>query len=154
MARSKHQLRIEQLMLRAGQELPISPSVVNLNRHLRAKLIIEEALELIELGLGLQVQDSMGMPLRAEEILLVPKSEPDIIEIIDGCADVSVVTIGTASAVGVDMTPILEIVDNNNLMKFGPGGYRRDDGKWIKPENHPCPKPLIQQEIERQRYGS
>lgn len=32
-----------------------------------------------------------------------------------------------------------QLVDENNLAKFGPGGYRRDDGKWIKPPGHKPP---------------
>jgi len=65
--------------------------------------------------------------------------EPDLIEIADGCADISVVTIGTLSACGIDAEPLLELVDRNNLAKFGPGHSRREDGKLIKPPGHKPP---------------
>jgi predicted HAD superfamily Cof-like phosphohydrolase len=60
-------------------------------------------------------------------------------ETIDGCCDLSVVTIGTLSTLGVPDKPFLEEVDNNNLAKFGPGGYRNDYGKWVKPPGHKPP---------------
>jgi predicted HAD superfamily Cof-like phosphohydrolase len=32
-----------------------------------------------------------------------------------------------------------QAVDQNNLAKFGPGGHRREDGKWVKPPDHKPP---------------
>jgi len=63
-----------------------------------------------------------------------------LVDIVDGCADISVVTIGTLSACGVSDEPIMREVDDNNLTKFGPGQYIRDDGKLVKPPNHKPPR--------------
>ena len=53
--------------------------------------------------------------------------------VVDGCADISVVTIGTLIAFGVEDEPVLKAVDEANLRKFGPGSFVREDGKWMKP---------------------
>jgi predicted HAD superfamily Cof-like phosphohydrolase len=62
-----------------------------------------------------------------------------MIEVADGCADVSVVTIGTLSACGIADKPLLKEVDESNLRKFGPGYSKREDGKWIKPPDWKVP---------------
>jgi predicted HAD superfamily Cof-like phosphohydrolase len=56
-----------------------------------------------------------------------------MVEIVDGCADVIVVTTGTLSACGVADSAVQNEVDQANLRKFGPGSYKREDGKWMKP---------------------
>ena len=143
--KTDHQKRIEELMRRASQELPIKPIMPpQAVRQLRANLILEEALETIE-ALGFAVK------LNNNDFVAVQMGEPDIVKVVDGCADVSVVTIGTLSAFGVSDQPILEAVDANNLEKFGPGSYRREDGKWIKPPGH---KPAdIMDLLIKQGYG-
>lgn len=128
--KTEHQKRIEMFMAKAGQAVPLIPIMPDLEtRKLRANIILEEALETIK-GLGFEVNATMpDGELEVEEAFT-----PDIVEVVDGCADISVVTIGTLSAFGVKDAPILEAVDLNNLGKFGPGSYRREsDGKWMKP---------------------
>lgn len=144
--RTLHQVRVEELMRRAGQELPMRPIIPSLAvRQLRANLILEEAMETLE-GLGFTVK------LNGNDFVAVPISEPDIVKAVDGCADLSVVTIGTLSAFGVGADPILAAVDANNLEKFGPGSYRREsDGKWMKPPGHKPPD--IMGILIKQGYG-
>ncbi len=149
-----HQHRIDTFMAMADQELPSSPKEPSPEtRKLRASLILEEALETIRDGLGVNVYmiesvDGVEDTYGTEKIYLTgpynklyfdTDGKFDMIETVDGCADLSVVTIGTLSAIGVDDLVILEEVDNNNLAKFGPGGKRRDDGKWEKPPGHKPP---------------
>jgi predicted HAD superfamily Cof-like phosphohydrolase len=136
--KSVHQQSVEKFMELAGQSIPSSPVSPNLEtRELRARLILEESLETIK-ALGFQV-------MAKEEIVddnlvkFVDCFEPDLIEIADGCADIKVVTTGTLSACGIDDEELQRDVDQNNLDKFGPGGHRRDDGKWVKPPNHQPP---------------
>ena len=135
--RTEHQTRILEFMKKAGQETPERPIMPSLAiRQLRANIILEEALETLE-GLGFAVvstaQNKMGFAA-------VPFSEPDIVKAVDGCGDLSVVTMGTLLAFGVKDKPILEAVDASNLQKFGPGSYRREsDGKWMKPPDHKAP---------------
>lgn len=135
MRKTLHQHRIEDFMRLAGQELPSKPTIPSLEvRRLRAKLILEEAFETIEKGLGLSVLDTgTRMTIIPDELTLVQTSDPDLEQIADGCADLSVVTIGTLSACGISDSELLEEVDASNLRKFEEGGYRRGDGKWMKP---------------------
>ena len=133
--KTEHQLRVEKFMRLAGQQVPARPIMVSSEvRKLRANLIFEEALETIR-GLGFNLHLDKDGYYVLDEV-----GPPDIVQIVDGCADVSVVTTGTLSAIGVSDVPILEMVDQNNLEKFGPGSYRREsDGKWMKAPGHKAP---------------
>ena len=155
--KTQHQKNIELFMEKAGQDLPEEPTVPNEEtRVLRAKLIFEEAMETIE-ALGISVltkisEDTLQIISEPEsDIIFAPNKEPNLIEIADGCADISVVTIGTLSACGISCKPLLNVVDNHNLAKFGPGGYRRDDGKWMKPKN--LTPPNIEKVLKDQKKG-
>jgi predicted HAD superfamily Cof-like phosphohydrolase len=149
--KSDHQQRIEKFMHLAGQDMPVAPTTPSEEvRILRAKLILEEALETIYKGLGVYVlinnkpkydviDISNTSHPRALEMVFQAHGQFNMEETIDGCCDLSVVTIGTLSTLGVPDKPFLEEVDNNNLAKFGPGGYRNDYGKWVKPPGHKPP---------------
>lgn len=147
--RTDHQTRIEEFMEKAGQKLPPNPTVPDLDtRILRAKLILEEAMETVEaLGVGVGIKQSADI-LHYDNLNFFEGNDPDLVEIVDGCCDVSVVTMGTLSACGVGAKPFLEEVDSHNLAKFGPGGYRRDDGKWMKPKD--LAPPQIQKLLDEQ----
>lgn len=132
--RSDHQQRVDQFMRLAHQELPTSPAMPAFPvRKLRANIIFEEALETLE-GLGF-------LPYwNGDSWTLKEIHTPDLVKAVDGCADLRVVTTGTLSAMGVHDLALQEEVDRNNLMKFGPGSYRREsDGKWMKPPGHQPP---------------
>lgn len=62
-------------------------------------------------------------------------------------ADVIFVALGIASAYGVNVRPVWELVQASNLAKRG--GRIREDGKILKPEGWVAPD--IQTEIERQK---
>jgi predicted HAD superfamily Cof-like phosphohydrolase len=134
--KSDHQLRVEEFMRLAKQEIPAVPTMPCLAvRKLRANIILEEALETIE-ALGFTVT-LKPFDLSFE---LSETCAPDLIEAVDGCCDLRVVTTGTLSALGVADNAVQEEVDRNNLAKFGPGSYRREsDGKWMKPPGHQKP---------------
>jgi predicted HAD superfamily Cof-like phosphohydrolase len=137
-------------MQKAGQDTPSSVVIPDEEtRILRAKLILEEALEtLTALGVTATVTDSDGKLGRSTKLSFAVTGEADLEEIVDGCADISVVTIGTLVAFGVDDESILEEVDKANLRKFAEGSYRREDGKWMKPPG--WTKPDILGVVERQ----
>lgn len=143
--KSEHYKRIEEFMKLAGQDTPSSPSIPSeAVRKLRAKLILEEALETIQ-ALGFRVVIDNDTEYNTEVVIsknmdFYPDFKPNLEEIIDGCADISVVTYGTLIACGVPDVPFIEEVDNNNLAKFGPGHTIREDGKLEKPPNHQPPK--------------
>jgi len=141
--RSAHQKRVDEFMQLAGQEVPGQPinDPSEEVRLLRAKLIFEEAMETISKGLGVEIGLPVGTVDRLSEVkpFFLIRNKFDLIETIDGCCDVAVVTTGTLSALGIPDKPFQKEVDNNNLKKFGPGGHRNADGKWIKPPGHKPP---------------
>ncbi len=163
--RSEHQKRVDEFHRLAGHIDPTEPTVPSPEtRRLRARLILEEALETIgalgcivfwrdqetdDTGIISGPVDSSPYELGISENCIQDGNSLSLEEIADGCWDTIVVTTGTLSACGIDDQEGQEEVDNNNLAKFGPGGYRRDDGKWVKPPNHP--KPDIKGVLERQR---
>ncbi len=134
-----HYTRVRAFMQKIGQATPASPVVPDeKTRLLRAKLILEEAIETIRaMGVGVRLRDTGGqegvVTVDPHELSFYVNGEVNLEGVVDGCADISVVTIGTFIAFGVDDEPVLEEVDQANLRKFGPGSYERDDGKWIKP---------------------
>jgi len=143
--KSPHQQRVERFMAAAEQTVPDRPTMPGeATRMLRARLIMEEAMELIDaLGIRLTISsdrfsDLVGHGLSLSDLTFAPAYPPSLVEAADGCADLSVVTIGTLSAMGVADESLLELVDQNNLEKFD-GGYRDYSGKWIKPPNHKPP---------------
>lgn len=122
-------------MQKAGQDTPPETLIPdNETRVLRAKLILEEALETVR-ALGVTVSTESGIDISTDDsaFRFEASGEVDLEEVVDGCADISVVTVGTLIAFGVDDEPVLEEVDSANLRKFEPGSYRREDGKWMKP---------------------
>jgi len=147
--KSEHQLNVEAFMLRAKQEVPIVPTMPNAEvRALRARLILEEAFETIK-ALGVCVEATLpdgdmivdGNEVEFKDLRLIasddehrwPSFEPNMIEVIDGVCDLSVVGIGTLSAMGCPDLPFIRAVDAANLRKFGPGHSWRGDGKLLKP---------------------
>ena len=127
-----HYNRIKAFMQKVGQDTPEIATIPDeKTRILRAKLILEEALETVE-ALGVKVEIG-GHELEESELVYSPGAEVNLQEVADGCADISVVTMGTLIAFGIDDKPLLEEVDESNLRKFSEGSYRREDGKWMKP---------------------
>lgn len=150
---SDHQQRVNHFMRLAKQDVPSAPTIPSPEvRALRARLILEEALETID-ALGCTVTANVaGMEmgemiyekitakgLKAGHVVIKAEHDPDLTEIVDGCCDVMVVTTGTLSACGVNDAQPQRMVDENNLAKFGPGHTIREDGKLIKPPGHKAP---------------
>lgn len=165
---SEHQQRVTQFMVLAKQECPASPTIPAYKiRLLRARLILEEALETIAaLGVRIlptreyvrQLKDSetASSEVTFEDLALERGDEPNLVEIADGCADISVVTIGTLIACGIADVPVMNLVDSSNLNKFGPGHSFRADGKLIKPPDFEPPDfaALIAQLTPAQHSGT
>lgn len=136
---------VEEFMLRAGQRVRLKPEVMTEEeRRLRARLIIEEVLETINKGLGIDVMIyDETMVVREAELHMEIARPMNMIELVDGCCDTKVVVTGTLSAAGIPDVDAQRIIDESNLEKFGPGGQRREDGKWVKPPNWQSPAPKI-----------
>ena len=124
-------------------------------RLLRARLILEEALETIAaLGIDVRVRhaeleegrvDNYAVIKKiGENVDLVVARDPDLEGIIDGCCDTIYVAVGCMLMHGAPDLPHLVEVCNRNDAKF-PGGVALVDGhgKYTKPEgwyppNHKC----------------
>lgn len=131
---TQHYQRVQHFMQKAGQSTPDELSIPDeQTRLLRARLIFEEALETIQaLGASIQVMDE---DVTMESCRFTLNKPVDIEGVADGCADISVVTMGTLIAFGIEDEDLLREVDEANLRKFGPGSYAREDGKWMKPQD-------------------
>lgn len=92
------QQQVKNWMQKFGQETPEKPCIPSLEiRKLRAKLILEEALETVA-ALGFVTDDGHLV----EDLLSVAdEQEPNLVEIADGCEDLKVVTEGTLIACGL-----------------------------------------------------
>lgn len=149
--RSEFQLRVDQFMASAGQAVPPVPTPRDAEtRLLRAKLILEEALETVQ-ALGVAVDSRHhGVIEEIDDLELQIVSEADMVDLVDGCCDLSVVTIGTLSAFGVaDRGPMAEVCDANDSKIAD--GYRREDGKFCKGEGFRPPD--IRAELYRQGWS-
>jgi len=93
------------------------------SRRLAAKLILEEATELIK-GLGFSLSAAPT---------LIPSHEPNLVEIADGTADLHFVTTVAQVMCGIHDVEIQTATDENNLEKFAPGHFYNSDGKLCKP---------------------
>lgn len=64
-------------------------------------------------------------------------------------ADLLYVTYGTAVSYGIDMEPVFREVHRSNLSKVG--GYKRADGKWVKPPTYSPAHidPILEEQRER-----
>ena len=127
-----HINNVVSFMKQAGQNVPDTLCVPSeAERLLRAKLILEEAFELIEKGLGIEVLVASNQ-LNSEEFVYKVARPADPIEALDGAADLLWVGVtGVALIFGADLESVVEEVDYSNLSKFI-DGHRRDDGKWVK----------------------
>ena len=95
-----------------GIYIAVTPSVPdNITQTLRNRLIQEEFEEFQE---AMQNKDLSGM---AKEL-----------------ADLLYVVYGTAVSLGIDMEPVFKEVHRSNMSKVG--GYKREDGKWVKPSTY------------------
>ena len=58
-------------------------------------------------------------------------AKDDLPAIAKEMADLLYVVYGTAVSYGIDMDPVFREVHRSNMSKVG--GYKREDGKWVKP---------------------
>ena len=115
-------------MRASNQWVPDAPYLVPPEevRYLRARLILEEAIETIE-GLGFRIETPKIVP---------GDTPPDLEKIIDGCVDTHYVCVGTILSVGAnDLVHTREVCRANDA-KF-PGGvgvpHPHIKGKFGKP---------------------
>lgn len=151
---TNEQKLVKDFMEKAGQECPQKPTIPDINtRKLRARLMLEEVLETINDGLGLEVMVETGLPEGKMNLLLADcdfeeLKTPDLVELADGLADSAYVSYyGTANACGIDMEPVFQEVQKSNISKFI-DGYKDENGKWKKGPSFQAPD--IKSIIEKQ----
>lgn len=102
---------------------------------LRAKLIIEEALECVGALLGHDESTTRAFVLancQAIDMEIEPK--PDLKKVAKELADLEYVVAGTNLEFGLPADEIFQAVHVNNMTKVS--GPVRDDGKRLKPEGY------------------
>ena len=119
----------------------IGETIAIRDRELRAKLIMEEAVETVS-ALGYVAMAQIEDPLRSDE--MNPQDayivatfhkvfhEPNLEEFVDGMCDLIYVVAGSAVAAGVDLSDHFDEVHRANMQKLD--GPKRADGKQLKPE--------------------
>src|ERR1700678_3955565 len=110
---------IRDFMLAGKQDVPTFPLIPPLSvRILRAKLIIEEALEQCE-SLGVEVgSDSVGedvhrddfYPFGVGDVVYREAGDVDLVKLADGICDQIYVSIGTGLAFGINLIPVWLLV--------------------------------------------
>lgn len=142
--RTEHQQRVEAFMTLAKQDVPLIPRIPDESvRLLRAKLIYEEAVEGVT-ALGCCRNDDGTITLKAG-----CGCGLSLVKIVKECCDISVVTMGTLSALGIADEEVLRIVDASNLSKFAEGYTVRGDGKIIKSPHFKQPYDELDDCLER-----
>lgn len=151
-----HERRVHEMMRGYRQATPDEPTMPDENiRATRVALLLEEVLEFAEesaitVQIHFQREYLTLLPKRVPlydlqcedgcwSLMNTPNREPNLVGMIDALADISVVNTGAFVACGVRMTPVLECVDANNLLKIATGRLDEESGKFIKAPNHPKP---------------
>lgn len=143
---------ITNFMAKAGQlpfaSLQPTPEV----RKLRAKLIMEEALEQVQaLGIEVKCYKVFVREISDFDFNVLPLQIMDLIKTLDGAIDQVYVSMGTVIACGMGSIAFegWEIVQQANMAKFGPGSWTDPSGKVQKPKGWEAPDKQLGKLIER-----
>ncbi len=119
----------------AGVVTPSIPQIPDDDRiRLRANLVTEEFCEFL-LSVYPQFKDMQhgAVLFRLKQAMEYMKPKVDLVAMADALADLDYVVEGTRLICGIDGGPVAEEVHRSNMTKFGPGSWKRDDGKVMKP---------------------
>lgn len=164
--KTPHQHRVEQMLNGIGREVPPGPKLAPASlRVLWARLLLEEVLETIEAaGLALTVDgvdapapDANPVKHFLNKFQFQPNNTEDGIDLAGlakEIADVSVVATGFFSINGISDQQILEIVDENNILKIKTGRKDPETGKWLKAPDHPKPDRDIKKVLKVQSIAA
>jgi predicted HAD superfamily Cof-like phosphohydrolase len=99
--------------------------------HRQFDIVIQEAPAVVD-----ERTRALRMRLIHEEFeeLKEAMAKDDLAGIAKEMADLLYVVYGTAVSYGIDMNPIFREVHRSNMSKVG--GYKREDGKWVKPPTY------------------
>ncbi len=133
---TKMQRQVEEFHRRLGQPIGSGPPHFS-REELRAKLILEEAIETAVGLVGSMRMDVLLGQLRREHAFKDPSIQ-NMPDAIDGLCDLLYVAFGAAVEMGVDLEPFFDEVHKTNLAKLN--GPIRADGKVQKPEGWKPPR--------------
>jgi len=90
----------------------------------------------------------MNLIHEESEELFAALSVGDIVETADAIGDLLYVVYGTAVECGIDMYEINREIHRSNMTKVG--GHKREDGKWVKPDNYSPANlaPIIEKQLK------
>lgn len=149
-ARSTIRSQVEAFCVAAGHPVRKNPQTPPEDEvKLRTGLVVEEFFEFLQ-ALYPQLKNvNEGSALyRLREVLRFLRPEPDLVALADAMADLDYVVEGTRLAFGINGAPIAEEVQRTNMAKFGPGSWKREDGKQMKPPDWEPPD--IEGELRKQ----
>lgn len=146
---TNEQAEVKRWMTSFGQQCPGMPMIPSLEvRRLRAKLILEEALETIHaMNLHPYLRRKHYEDSMIEDDSLAfwedPKGQPNLLEIADGCEDLKVVTEGTLVSCGLianktypdyreKLDPLFDEVMRSNWSKM----WTEDELEILKNNKH------------------
>lgn len=106
---------------------PVRDSLTELTleeRLLRGKLLLEEVIEHLTKGLGLQFETPDGIIIGSDRLTLGESEiyDYDPIETADGLGDINVVIHGTALEMGIDLDAVTTEIHRSNMSKMGEDG--------------------------------
>jgi predicted HAD superfamily Cof-like phosphohydrolase len=105
-----------------GPKVPDTPMV-----RLRLRLVFEEAFEFLR-ACG---AETFNVELIVNRLIDdVTAGNVAIVDVADALGDLDYVVEGSRLAYGIDGRPVAAEIHRSNLSKRG--GYRREDGKWVK----------------------
>jgi predicted HAD superfamily Cof-like phosphohydrolase len=114
--------------------------------ELRARLILEEALETVEALLGAVVAGSVVNRIVGDWIESPVKCHrPDLVEAVDGLCDLQFVTYGAFDVLGVNARPYFDLVYAANMTKLT--GPVDEHGKRLKPPGFVPPNEAIRERL-------
>jgi len=140
---SEHQKRVRQLLQGINKPLPSKPEVGDRDQLLvQGRLLLEEVFEWLEaagIAVTLDDGDPAALPYSALRLSVDITRDPDLVEMADASADISVVNTGAMCLNGISDLSILEEVDRHNLSKLGSWKLDPVSGKYVKPASFPEP---------------
>lgn len=136
------QQRARDFMKEGGQDCPEVPTIPNEETlKLRANLLLEEVFEFVD-GLGFELTLN-GAKIQTSDFILKRVKDANIVDMADAIGDISYINYGNALTLGLDMEPIENAIHSANMKKFGPGSWKREDGKIMKPADWEGPEERI-----------
>lgn len=137
-----HEERVIAMMRGFGQRTPDAPTLPTTQERERCfRLLLEEVLEYgAAAGLQAVTHAGDGQTLMIDDLaILGTDDDPSLLDMVDACADISVVNTCAFAAMGIRMQPVLERVDENNLAKVATGTLDPVTGKFCKHPDHVAP---------------